>query len=181
MSIAASPPASGTAGRDDDGADLPSASPPVEPCPLCGSPLHPEQDWCLRCGGAARTRLAASPNWKAPTATLAVVLALSLGVLAAALVKLAGGSGTGATPVTRTVTAARAAIVSTPTATIPTATAPTASPPRTKTSGTPARIGTSTVPSFKSPAGTLGRKRHIHLSPAAEKLLLEFQEPHKTK
>ena len=64
-----------------------------EACPLCGAPLSPEQDWCLRCGAAARTRLAATPNWKAPIATIAVVAALALGVLAAALVKLAGGSG----------------------------------------------------------------------------------------
>ncbi len=176
MSIAASPPASSAAGRDDEGGEIPSASPPVDPCPLCGAPLHPEQDWCLQCGGAARTRLSASPNWKAPTATLAVVLALSLGVLAAALVKLAGGSGTGGTPVTRTVTTARAAIASTPTATTPTA-----SLPGTKALGAPARIGTSPAPSLKSPAGAPGRRKRVHLSPAAEKLLLEFQEPHKNK
>jgi len=54
------------------------------------APLHPEQEWCLHCGAAARTRLAASPNWKAVLAALAVVVALSLVVLAAALVKLAG-------------------------------------------------------------------------------------------
>jgi uncharacterized paraquat-inducible protein A len=61
-----------------------------ELCPLCGGPLAPEQDWCLRCGAAARTRLAASPRWKAPMIVLAVVTALALAVLAAALVKLAG-------------------------------------------------------------------------------------------
>jgi predicted nucleic acid-binding Zn ribbon protein len=63
---------------------------PQEVCPLCGAPLKPEQSWCLRCGAAARTRLAAQPNWKALVVALLVVVVLSLGVLAAALVKLAG-------------------------------------------------------------------------------------------
>jgi predicted amidophosphoribosyltransferase len=65
-------------------------APPRELCPLCTAPLSPEQSWCLRCGAAARTRLAAQPKWKALVAALALVVVLSLGVLAAALVKLAG-------------------------------------------------------------------------------------------
>ena len=65
-------------------------SAPADACPLCGTTLHPAQDWCLRCGAAARTRLAASPNWRAPVALLALVIALALAVLAVALVKLAG-------------------------------------------------------------------------------------------
>jgi predicted amidophosphoribosyltransferase len=64
--------------------------PPGEWCPLCGSPLHETQDWCLRCGAAARTRLAATPRWRAPVIALATVIAVSLGVLVAALVKLIG-------------------------------------------------------------------------------------------
>jgi predicted nucleic acid-binding Zn ribbon protein len=63
---------------------------PQEVCPLCGAPLKPEQSWCLRCGAAARTRLAAQPKWKALVVALLLVVVLSLGVLAAALVKLAG-------------------------------------------------------------------------------------------
>jgi predicted amidophosphoribosyltransferase len=61
-----------------------------EACPLCQSPLDPEQSWCLRCGAAARTRLAAQPKWKALVVALVVVAVVSLGVLAAALVTLAG-------------------------------------------------------------------------------------------
>jgi predicted nucleic acid-binding Zn ribbon protein len=61
-----------------------------QPCPLCGTPLEPEQSWCLRCGAAARTRLAAPAKWKALVIALLIVAVLSLGVLAAALVKLAG-------------------------------------------------------------------------------------------
>lgn len=63
---------------------------PGEACPLCRTPLHPEQEWCLSCGAAARTRLAATPNWKAPVIALAVLATLSIAVLTVALVKLAG-------------------------------------------------------------------------------------------
>ena len=40
---------------------------------MCQAPLHPDQEWCLRCGAAARTRLAASPGWKGLTSALAVL------------------------------------------------------------------------------------------------------------
>ncbi len=62
----------------------------TEACPLCGSELRPEQSWCLRCGAAAQTRLAAQPKWKALTITFVAIVVVSLGVLAAALVQLAG-------------------------------------------------------------------------------------------
>ncbi len=105
MSVAASPPpGSGPAAA----ASRPEAA--GEACPLCGAPLHPAQEWCLQCGAAARTRLAASPNWKGLLATLAVLVALSLGVLAAALVKLAGESGSSAAATTRTVVSSAAAL-----------------------------------------------------------------------
>lgn len=62
----------------------------AEWCPLCGSPLHDAQDWCLRCGAAARTRLAATPRWRAPVLAFIMVIFVSLVVLIAALVKLLG-------------------------------------------------------------------------------------------
>jgi predicted amidophosphoribosyltransferase len=68
----------------------PSETAPREVCPLCSAPLREEQSWCLRCGAAARTRLAAQPKWKALVVALVLVVVLSLAVLAAALVKLAG-------------------------------------------------------------------------------------------
>jgi hypothetical protein len=86
-----------------------SPAPPVDAaCPLCGASLDPRQEWCLHCGAAARTRLAAPTNWKAPIVAIAVIATLALGVLAAALVKLSGGSGTAKTPlpITRTITTA---------------------------------------------------------------------------
>jgi hypothetical protein len=136
VSVAASPPTPTTA-----------PSPPVgEACPLCGAPLHPEQEWCLHCGAAARTRLAASPNWKAPIALIAAIIALSLGVLAAALVKLAGGSGDStATPITHTVTAA-----STPSVTT-TTTTPGALLPNGASTATTTTTPSATAPSLVTP------------------------------
>ncbi|MCW2970412.1 MAG: hypothetical protein JWO23_1539 [Solirubrobacterales bacterium] len=108
---------------------------PRDACPLCGASLHPEQEWCLRCGGAARTRLAAAPtNWKAPVAALLAVIALSLGVLTAALVDLAGsGSSTPAT--TKTVTAPAAPAAAAPTPTAPTTAVPPSNAPGSLTPG----------------------------------------------
>jgi hypothetical protein len=61
-----------------------------ESCPLCGAPLQARQEWCLGCGAAARTRLAATPRWRAPVIGLFLVIVLALGALTAALVSLAG-------------------------------------------------------------------------------------------
>src|SRR5207245_11618399 len=88
------------------GAGVAVSTPAGEACPLCGGSLDAAQDWCLRCGAAARTRLAASPNWKAPAILLAVVVVVALAVLAAAVVKLAGSSG--AKTITRTLPAVAA-------------------------------------------------------------------------
>jgi hypothetical protein len=110
----------------------------VEACPLCGAPLHPQQEWCLRCGAAARTRLAPAPNWRLPLVALAVVIVLALGVLAAALVKLAGSESPTAL-VTRTVTSPAAAP---PAPTAPGASSPGASTTAPLTPATPATPGT---------------------------------------
>jgi hypothetical protein len=139
---------------------VPNAAPPPagEACPLCGGALDPEQEWCLRCGAAARTRLAASPAWKAPVIALAVIAALSLGVLAAALVTLAGGSGHSTTaPATVIVTTAPATAPTatvpptTTTTTVPSTSTPSAGRPDTSTSGvtTP---GTTTAPGLTTPS-----------------------------
>jgi hypothetical protein len=64
--------------------------PRTESCPLCAGPLRADQEWCLSCGAAARTRLAATPNWRAPLIALGVVIVLALATLTVALVSLAG-------------------------------------------------------------------------------------------
>lgn len=72
-------------------AHSPQAGPPtIERCPLCGAAIGPVQEWCLRCGAAARTRLAATPGWRTPVLVLATVIVISLGVIVASLVKLVG-------------------------------------------------------------------------------------------
>jgi hypothetical protein len=58
-------------------------------CPRCDATLADDQDWCLRCGTAARSRLAATPNWRAPLAFGVLLVAISLAVLTVALAKLA--------------------------------------------------------------------------------------------
>src|SRR5207244_8269182 len=101
----------------------------------------------LRCGAAARTRLAASPNWKAPIIAVAVRAALSLAVLAAALGKLAGTSGSPATAVA-TSTARQASVTSPGTATLtpaPSASPPAASTPAASTPATAAPVALAPV------------------------------------
>ena len=146
-----SPPAAGAPAGHSSPTTTPPP-PPGEACPLCGSPLHPEQEWCLHCGAAARTRLAASPNWKAPIAAVLVVLALSLGVLAAALVKLAGNTGPGRAASTTTVTTAAATVAPTQTAASPPSATPGSSTPSTST---PA----GTTPAKTRPNGADGKAR----------------------
>ncbi len=99
MSVASSP--FGSASEVDDAREG-----AAERCPLCGSPLAPAQDWCLRCGAGARTRVAATPRWQPPLLALLAVAAVCLAVLAVALVKLARDSGPAPRPVTTTLTTA---------------------------------------------------------------------------
>jgi hypothetical protein len=136
----------------------PGRAAPGEACPLCGAALHPQQEWCLSCGAAARTRLAAAPNWKGPVATLAVVSALSLGVLAAALVKLASGSpATASTTVTRTVTSSPAALTPTRSGTAPGASGSTTGAPGTTVTGSTARSPTPGIRSTPTTGTRPGR------------------------
>jgi ABC-type enterobactin transport system permease subunit len=62
-------------------------------CPRCTAPVPAGQDWCLRCGTAARTRLVPTPNWRLPLALAAVLALLALAVLAAAFVALTDDPG----------------------------------------------------------------------------------------
>jgi hypothetical protein len=62
-------------------------------CPRCGANVAPEQDWCLECGAPARTRLAPTPNWRAPMALVAVVVLLAGLALAFAFTGLTNDDG----------------------------------------------------------------------------------------
>jgi hypothetical protein len=88
VSVAAPPPAEHPGAAADPA--LTGGFAVAESCPLCGTPLRPEQQWCLGCGAAARTRLAATPRWRGPLIALGLVIVLALAVLVVALVSLAG-------------------------------------------------------------------------------------------
>jgi hypothetical protein len=124
--------------------------PAPEGCPLCGAPLDPEQEWCLSCGAAARTRLAMSSNWKGPIIVVAVLAAVSIAVIAISLVELAGGTSNKNIAVTITSTAA--ATTPAPT-TAPATTAPAATAPTTTAAAGP--VGLAPVTLIASSAATL--------------------------
>jgi hypothetical protein len=58
------------------------------PCPRCGKTVAPGEDWCLKCGAAARTKIVPPPDWRKPVAVLATLLALSVVAIAVAFVDL---------------------------------------------------------------------------------------------
>ena len=120
-------------------------------CARCGAAVGPDQDWCLECGFAARTRVAATPRWWVPLALAAAVAAIALGALAVAFVDLTEDPETTVT-VPATSTAPPAA--TTPPATPPAATAPPATPaPPARTTPNP----TATAPAAPdAPGGTGG-------------------------
>jgi hypothetical protein len=72
---------------------VPGPQPVPLRCPRCGAGIAPEQDWCLECGAPARTRLAPTPNWKAPIALVAVVVLLAGVALSFAFVQLTQDDG----------------------------------------------------------------------------------------
>jgi hypothetical protein len=104
-------------------------------CPRCQSPVAPDQDWCLECGAAARTRLAPTPNWRLPVAALALVALLAGIGLAVAFVALTDDN-------TKAKTASTAAPV---VATEPTAAPPPTTPPTTTTPPTATTPGITTT------------------------------------
>jgi hypothetical protein len=84
-------------------------------CPRCGAHVAAEQDWCLNCGDAARTRLVPTPNWRLPIAITAIVAALALLAIAISFVQLTRDDA----PVTPTAPTAPAATTAPPTTTAP--------------------------------------------------------------
>jgi hypothetical protein len=115
-------------------------------CPRCQAPVAPDQDWCLECGAAARTRLAATPNWRLPVAALALVAVLAGLGLAVAFVALTDDNST-----TSTATTAAPAVAAEPTATAPPTTPPATTPPGITTT-TPGI--TTTTPGATAPPAT---------------------------
>jgi hypothetical protein len=120
-----------------------ATAPPAETgttCPRCGAYVAEQQDWCLRCGDAARTRLVPTPNWRLPLMLAGIVAALALLVIAISFVQLTRNDA----PVTPTTTAPPAAAAPPPATTAP----PTTAPPATTAPGatTTAPGATTTAP-----------------------------------
>jgi hypothetical protein len=57
-------------------------------CPRCSAAVQADQDWCLECGAAARTRLAPPANWRLPVALLATIALVAGVAIAVAFVAL---------------------------------------------------------------------------------------------
>jgi septal ring-binding cell division protein DamX len=72
----------------------PEAAPEPRQCPRCGTPLRPEQDWCLNCGAGVGAQVATPRGWRWPVAVVAGLLALTLIAFVLALVELAGDAET---------------------------------------------------------------------------------------
>jgi hypothetical protein len=66
---------------------------PATACPRCGAPLAATQEWCLRCGAAARTRLVPTPGWRVPVVVVAVVVTACIVALAWAFVAITSDQG----------------------------------------------------------------------------------------
>lgn len=111
------------------------AVPETTDCPRCGAPVPADQEWCLECGAAARTRIMRPSGWRVPLAiVLGVVLLAGIGA-AIAFVKLSDDASTSATSI---------------------AGAPPASAPSTPATGTPsASVPATSTPSTTDPVATV--------------------------
>jgi cytoskeletal protein RodZ len=122
-------------------------------CPRCSAALADEQDWCLECGAAARTRLAPTPHWQLPTIAIAAIVLVAGALFAFAFVKL---TGDGATTPAQTAPLSATQPVTPPAAVAPAAPAPTitaTTPSQTQTTAPP-----TSVPGQKA-APALGRSK----------------------
>jgi hypothetical protein len=111
---------------------VPGPAPVPLRCPRCGANVAPEQDWCLECGAPARTRLAPTPNWRAPIAAVMAVVLVAGVALAFAFTSLTSDDGKVAA--TATTTAPVQPNETTPQTSVPTA------PAATETSAASAAI-----------------------------------------
>ncbi len=109
------------------------SNPATISCPRCGVAVGPEQDWCLTCGAAARTRLVPTPNWRLPVAALAGVALVAAIALALAFVSITRDDAP-IQPMTTAPAQSTTPAPTTPAPTVPPAT-PDAVPPDATTPG----------------------------------------------
>lgn len=123
--------------------EQPASPRPATTCPRCGATIEGDQAWCLECGLAARTRLARTPNWKAPIVVAGVLGLAAIAALIVAFLVITGDNA----PLPTTAAPAPAPAATTP-PTTPTAVPTTTTPPPT----TPTTPGGQTVPVTSTPA-----------------------------
>jgi hypothetical protein len=131
----------------------PSAGPSPIACPRCGAAVGADQAWCLECGLAARTRLARTPNWRAPLVAAGVIGLAAIVALVVAFLVLTGDNTP--LPVTATTPATTPAAVppATTTPAVPAVTTPASTTPTTPATTTPPPT-TTTVPPATTPTTT---------------------------
>jgi hypothetical protein len=135
--------------------ETPRRSEPLEDpqpgtCPRCGSPLRPEQDWCLNCGAAVTTEVAGAPGWRTPIAIVGAVLLLAAIGLVFAFVRLSDNANQAASVPQPTAVAPAAPAPAAPTAAPP---VPTPAPPAaTATPAPPAATATPAPGATPAPA-----------------------------
>lgn len=117
-------------------------------CTHCGARLAADQDWCLECGAAVRTRISAAPDWRVPLAIVGAVVTLAAAALIFMLVSLSNSANR----------SAAAAVAAAPATKAPPAAAPAkAQAGATTRSSSTAAATTSPTPGIASwPAGVKG-------------------------
>ena len=126
----------------------PQEQPPSKPeavrtCANCGSPMEPDQDWCLNCGTAASGSLGQRPGWRAASTVIAITAVLVLGAIGASYAAIKSGDGKTPAPVppaqqqAATPPATQPPATTPPAASTPTTSTPTQSTPTTSTGQLP--------------------------------------------
>jgi hypothetical protein len=136
--------------------EAPHEQPPTKPeavrtCASCGSPMEPDQDWCLNCGTAASGSLGQRPGWRAASTVIGLTLVLVLGAIAASYAAITGDDGKTPAPVAPAAAAAQQQAATPPTATPPAASTPTQSTPTQSTPTQSTPTTPSTLPKVTTP------------------------------
>ena len=131
--------------------EAPQEQPPTKPeavrtCASCGSPMEPDQDWCLNCGTAATGSLGQRPGWRAASTVIAITLALVLGAIAASYAAITSDDGKKPAAAAPAPAAQQQAPATPPATTPPAASTPTTSTPTQSTPTTPNKLPKVTTP-----------------------------------